>query len=234
MPADALDAFFPPACVACDGVLPAPGFFCADCALLVTESDAAACPRCAEPGPFTAGACQRCLRRPPAFGRAWAPFAYEGSVSRAVHRFKYEDHPELARPLGALLARKAAAFLASAPGALVPLPLHAARYRERKYDQATLLTVAVAKACGRALRDDVLTRVKPTTRQVDLSDEQREANVSGAFEVSGKVEGAELVLLDDVLTTGATAREATKVLLAAGAKRVDVLVFARAVRLDAR
>jgi ComF family protein len=151
-----------------------------------------------------------------------------------MQRFKYEDHPELARPLGELLARRAAEFLASAPGALVPLPLHDARYRERKYDQTTLLAVTVAKAAGRALRDEVLTRVKATTRQVDLSEAQREANVAGAFELSGRVEGAELVLLDDVLTTGATAREATRVLLAAGARRVDVLVFARAVRLDAR
>jgi ComF family protein len=230
----ALDAFFPPACVACDAVLPAPGFFCEGCALLVTESTSAACPRCSEPGNFTAGACPRCLRRPPAFGRAWAAFAYEGAVTRAMQRFKYEDHPELARPLGELLARRAAEFLASAPGALVPLPLHDARYRERKYDQTTLLAVTVAKAAGRALRDEVLTRVKATTRQVDLSEAQREANVAGAFELSGRVEGAELVLLDDVLTTGATAREATRVLLAAGAKRVDVLVFARAVRLDAR
>lgn len=229
----ALDAFFPPACVACDAVLPAPGFFCADCAPLAAESDAA-CPRCAEPGFFTAGACPRCLRRPPAFGTAWAAYAYEGAVSRALQRFKYEDHPELAQPLGALLAQRAHAFLAAHPGALVPLPLHAARYRERKYDQATLLAVAAAKAAGRALRDEALTRVKPTTRQVDLSEAQREANVHGAFEVSGPVAGAELVLLDDVLTTGATAREAARVLLAAGARRVDVLVFARAVRLDAR
>jgi ComF family protein len=230
----ALDAFFPPSCVACDAVLPAPGFFCADCALLVTEASSAACPRCAEPGHFTAGACPRCLRRPPAFGRAWAAFGYEGAVSRAVHRFKYEDHPELARPLGELLARKAASFLASVPGGIVPLPLHDARYRERKYDQTTLLAVAVAKASVRALRDEVLTRVKPTTRQVDLSEAQREANVGGAFEVRSSVAGEELLLLDDVLTTGATAREATRVLLAAGAKSVNVLVFARAVRLDAR
>lgn len=229
-----MDAFFPPSCVACDAVLPAPGFFCADCALLVTEPSGAACPRCAEPGNFTAGACPRCLRRPPAFGRAWAAFAYEGPVSRAVHRFKYEDHPELARPLGELLARKAAGFLSSVPGGIVPLPLHEVRYRERKYDQTTLLAVALAKASGRALRDDVLTRVKPTTRQVDLSEAQREANVGGAFEARGPVTGEDLLLLDDVLTTGATAREATRVLLAAGAKSVNVLVLARAVRLDVR
>jgi ComF family protein len=230
----ALDAFFPPACVACDTVLPAPGFFCEQCQPLVTESTSQACPRCAEPGSFSAGACPRCLRSPPKFGKAWAAFAYEGAVSRAVQRFKYEDHPELARPLGALLASKAEAFLSATPGAVVPLPLHDARYRERKYDQATLLAVDVAKVSGRALRDDVLTRVKPTTRQADLSEAQREANVAGAFEVHGSVSGAELILLDDVLTTGATAREATRVLLAAGAKRVDVLVLARAVRLDVR
>jgi ComF family protein len=230
----ALDAFFPPTCVSCDAVLPAPGFFCADCAPLVLESSGAACPRCAEPGAFTAGACPRCLRSPPKFSRAWAPFAYEGAISRAVHRFKYEDHPELARPLGELLARKAKTFLSETKGAVVPLPLHAARYRERKYDQATLLGVALAKASGHSLRDDVLTRVKPTTRQVDLSEAEREQNVAGAFEVNANVTGAELLLLDDVFTTGATAREATRVLLAAGAKRVDVLVFARAVRLDVR
>ena len=81
---------------------------------------------------------------------------------------------------------------------------------------------------------EVLARVKPTTRQVDLSEAPREANVAGAFAVRAPVQGESFVLLDDVLTTGATAREATRVLLDAGATRVDVLAFARAVRLDAR
>ncbi len=228
---DVLDVVFPERCVACDVLLPGPGaFFCEGCAAEVEEIPAVACSRCSEPGAHPGGLCPRCAARPPRFSRAFAPLEHEGAVARAIERFKYENHPELARPLGALLTRASSRFLAAAPQAVVPLPLHAARYRERGYDQTALLAVEVARLSKRALRDDALTRVRATGRQVGHSDDERSANVAGAFAASPGVKGLKLLLVDDVLTTGATANEAAAALLAAGAAEVQVLTLARAVR----
>jgi predicted amidophosphoribosyltransferase len=112
--------------------------------------------------------------------------------------------------------------------------LHEGRYRERGYDQATLLAAEVAKALRRPLGDSFLTRVRATIRQVGLSEGDRDTNVHGAFAASERVTGRSLVLVDDVLTTGATAREGARVLKAAGAVQVFVLTLARARRESLR
>ena len=110
------------------------------------------------------------------------------------------------------------------------MPLHEVRYRERGYDQATLLAVELSKVLKRPLTDRYLTRERATARQVGLSDSDRDKNVRGAFKASSKVRGHSVVLIDDVLTTGSTAREAARVLRAAGAVQVSVLTLARARR----
>ena len=224
------DIVFPPVCVACDAVLPGPGFFCEACAAMVEQTPSPRCARCGEPGRFDRGDCPRCAARPPDFHTAFAPFEHAGALARAIHRFKYEDHPELARPLAHLVARTAARELAALPGTLVPVPLHDTRFRERKFDQATLLAVELSKVLKRPLQDAWLTRPRATERQVGLSDAAREANVHGAFTAARHAKGQQVVLVDDVFTTGATARAAAKALLDAGAAQVSVLTVARAFR----
>ncbi len=222
-----VDVVLPPSCAACDVVLPGPGAFCEDCAQEVLELPTVHCARCAEPGAFEGGVCGRC-RLGVSWARAFAPFEHEGALAKAIHRFKYEDRSDLSRSLGLLLASAAKGELAQMPGALVPLPLHEARFRERKFDQAALLARTVATYAGRPLELGWLTRVRHTPRQVGLSEAQREVNVAGAFVASAAVQGQDVVLIDDVLTSGATAREAARVLREAGAARVFVLTLARA------
>jgi ComF family protein len=224
------DVFLPPACAACDAVLPAPGAFCEACEALVLEVGPVSCVRCGEPGRFPEAGCERCSARPPPFERAWAPFEHDGAMARAVHRLKYEDRPDLSRPLGRLLAQAAATVLAQMPGALVPVPLHEARFRERKFDQAALLAVALGEVTKRPVQEGWLARTRSTPRQVGLSDSEREQNVAGAFRASAAVAGQSVVLVDDVFTTGATAREASRALLDAGATSVFVVTLARARR----
>jgi ComF family protein len=175
--------------------------------------------------------CPRCHLHPPPFTRAWAPFAHEGPVARAIHRFKYEDHPELAEPLAELLADEARSFLSRAPTLLVALPLHTRRFRERRYDQTQLLASALARATGRSAPGGLLTRVRETRRQVGLSEAERAGNVAEAFTATPSVGGQALLLIDDVFTTGATTRAAAEALLQAGAEHLEVLTLARAYRL---
>ena len=215
----------PDACVACDEVLSdGQRSLCEGCLALTLEVAGPSCGRCGEPGAFHAGLCPRCRVSPPPFRSAWAPFEHEGAVARAIHRFKYEDRSDLSRPLAGLVAtgqRKVG-------GTLVPVPLHEARFRQRRYDQAALLAVALGRLWRQPVALEWLERVRHTTRQVGLDEAGREANVAGAFRAP-RVEGA-VVLVDDVFTTGATAREATKVLLEAGASEVRVITVARARR----
>ena len=222
-----LEVLFPPACVACGSVLPARAPFCLRCELEIERLPVLRCLRCAEPGDFSRRICPRCESRPPSFARAFAPFAHQGPIARAVHRFKYEDHPELARTLAGQLEIEARAFLKQAPRCVCAVPLHRSRFWQRRYDQAQLLARELAR-CAQLQEIDALTRTRSTRRQVGLHEGERERNVAGAFAVSKEVQGRRLLLIDDVFTTGATARAAASALVEAGAMEVQVLTIARA------
>jgi ComF family protein len=228
---DALaEIFFPPTCIACAEVLPIASFFCAACAEHVEHLPSPHCIRCSEPGTFARRRCARCVSRPPAFARAFAPLAHDGPIARAIHQFKYEDHPELALGLAKLLAFEARGFLSTAAPVICAIPLHRKRFQERKYDHAQLLAGSLAKRTGRTVLQ-ALTRWRATERQVGLSEIDRELNVAGAFRASSVVQNQRLLLVDDVFTTGATARAAAAALLDAGAEQVQVLTLARAFSL---
>ncbi len=218
----------PDACAACDEVL-AEGevAFCATCAPLLLETPSVRCSRCSEPGRFPGNRCGRCTSAPVDFDLAWAPFEHEGVMARAIHRFKYEDRPDLARPLGRLLALR----LPAVEGVVVPVPLHLERFRHRGYDQATLLGAAIARRLSRPLEVEAVQRVRATTRQVGLTEVERDANVRDAFVVRpDAVVGKAVMVVDDVFTTGATARETARALRRAGATKVTVVTLARARR----
>jgi ComF family protein len=163
---------------------------------------------------------------PPAYQRARAAVRFDDMSRALVHGLKYGDRLDLAPMMGRWLSQAGRELLAEAD-ALVPVPLHWAR----RFNQSAVLAAAVSKASGVPIAARALKRVKFTAQQVGLSRTQRAANIQGAFRVppDGKAEvvGRRLVLVDDVLTSGATVEGCAKALLRAGARNVDVLVFAR-------
>lgn len=167
--------------------------------------------------------CDACAVTPPPFDGVHAVWSYGGPIADVVHRFKYRDHPELARPLG----RAMAALELPSADLVVPVPLHASRRRERTFDQAFHLAREIGQARGWVV-DRALIRTRATARQVGQDKDARLSNVSDAFEVRIDVKGRSVLLVDDVVTTGATAGECASVLKKAGASRVAVACVARA------
>ena len=187
------------------------------------------CPVCGEPGDeallplLRPRRCRPCRERAPPFATARAPYLHGGALCEAIHRLKYGGAEELARPLAMLFEG------CEPPRAQVVahIPLHPARLRARGYDQAALLARELARRLGLPARA-LLDRVRPTRPQVGLDRTRREANVGGAFRARRAAAGLRVCLVDDVLTTGATAAAAARALLAAGAARVEVRTLSRA------
>jgi ComF family protein len=222
----AADLLWPPACAACDALGEEP--FCAACAdtLLPTPSG---CPACGAPADeallpaLRPRRCPACRAQAPPYASARAPYLHGGALAEAIHRLKYEGRLELARPLGVLFA----GCEPPRADAVAPLPLHASRLRERGYDQAFLLAAQAAHRFALPFLP-LLRRVRPTRQQVGLDRKHRAHNLTGAFRALPRASGLRVCLVDDVLTTGATAAEGARALLAAGATGVEVRTLARA------
>jgi ComF family protein len=234
-----LDLVFPAVCPVCltrsDDPVHRP--FCGPCWASLPRGVDPGCPVCGEPFPGLAGAlpCDACRRRPPAyaFARAVAPF--RDGMREAIHALKYGGRPVVATPLGRLLADLAPGVVPAPPAewaeGLVPGPLHRARLAERGFNQAELLAAPCAERWRLPVLGRALVRSRPTPPQTDLDAAARRANVRNAFAVPrpAEVRGRRLLLVDDVLTTGATADAAAQALRAAGAAAVGVLTLARVV-----
>lgn len=221
----ALDLLLPHRCVACSEPLPSPSPpFCELCWQSVLLLDLA-CPRCGLPG--APDICPHCRRHPPPYLAARAAVEYGGQAAAAIRLLKYGGRSHLGRPLAGLL-RPLLPHLQPVDRAL-PVPLHPARTRHRGYNQAALLARHLARGEGLTVSYGSLKRHRDTPVQASLSREHRLQNLRGAFSAStARVQGARLLLIDDVMTTGATAVACSETLLEAGAREVKVLCLARA------
>jgi len=227
-----LDLALPRLCAACREPVEGPGL-CPACWSKLSFIRRPYCQRLGVPFVYDPGPgilSMEAIADPPAYNRARAAVRFD-EISRAlVHALKYGDRLDLAPMMGGWIGHAGGELLAEAD-ALVPVPLHWRRLWARRFNQSAMLAAAVSAASGVPVAGAALRRVKATARQVGLSRPERAANIQGAFRVPNEskpaIIGRRLVLIDDVLTSGATVEGCARALLRAGAANVDVLVFAR-------
>lgn len=231
-----LDGLLPPRCPACAIRTGSHGGLCPACWRGLALIERPFCERLGVPFAYDHGPgmlSAEAVASPPAFGRARSAARYDGVAVDLVHRLKYQDRVELA-PLLARLMTAAGRDLLAEADLLVPVPLHRARLWRRRFNQSALLAREIARMSGMASDPLALVRHRRTGQQVGLSRTQRARNVEAAFsvpeEARGRLRHRRLVLVDDVLTSGATVEAASRALLRAGAGSVDVLTFARVIQ----
>ena len=219
------EALLPSSCVLCAadaGTAP----LCAACAADLPCLPPQRCPQCAEP--TTHGErCGRCLAHPLAFDSAVALYAYEFPLDRLVHALKYGHQLALAGWFGEALA---AALAGGTWNRLVPLPLHRHRLRQRGFNQSVEIGRHLGRTLGVPMAATILQRCRETRPQAELPLKERQGNLRGAFACSADLRGQRILLVDDVMTSGATLDEAARVLKIHGAASVTVAVVGRALR----
>lgn len=230
-----LEVVYPPTCGACGRATGEAHAMCAACWAGVRWIERPYCERLGTPFEVDHGmslVSPAAIADPPVYGRARAVARYDDVARALVQRLKYSDRLDLAAMLGGMMAR-AGGELAAECDVIVPMPLHRSRLWWRRFNQAMELARAVGRIRGRPVDPTLLARVKRTRPQVGLSRPQRGANLQGAFRVPDaarpRLAGRRVLLVDDVVTTGATANAASRALFRGGAAGVDVLAFARVV-----
>jgi ComF family protein len=229
-----VDGVLPPRCLACGTIVDEPDALCSSCWAGMRFFAPPWCAVCGLPFPHPMGeeaVCADCARQKPSWDRARAVMRYDKHSRHLVLALKHGDRTHVARALGRWMGRAGAELLQGAD-MIVPVPLHWTRLFTRRYNQAGLLAHAVRAAGGPPVMADWLVRRRRTPSQGRLGPVARVRNVRGAFAVRRgcDVKGKRIVLVDDVLTTGATVEECARVLRRGGAASIGVLTLSRAVR----
>ncbi len=225
-----LDLLLPASCASCETDVSRPGQLCAACFSALTFITPPLCRACGAPFATTTDLCHACAAAPPPWTLARAALLYDDAARKLILPFKNAGREEIADTLAFHMQRAGAGLLAQAE-LLVPVPLHRARLLRRRYNQAALLARALARLAGIPCLPDALLRTRATPRLGPLSASERARVLAGSIGVRparrAAVEGRHIVLIDDVLTSGATAGVCARALLDAGATNVDVLVACR-------
>jgi ComF family protein len=234
----AADLVLPPTCLSCRNPVGETGGLCSSCWQTMGFIERPYCEKLGTPFVSEAGdglLSPAAIADPPAYDRARAAARFSDVARDLVHLLKYGDRLDLAAPLGGWMARAGRELLGDADG-LVPVPLHWSRLFQRRYNQSAMLAREVSRLAKVPVEDDVLLRTRATRPQVGLARKERARNVQGAFAIAPgariRVKGKKLVVIDDVLTSGATAEACARILRRAGAARVDMLVLARVVNFE--
>ncbi len=222
-----VNLLFPPVCVQCRKV---GELLCQDCVAKLIWLQAPVCEICGRTLPETAAPCLVCRKRPLPLKQIRAAFLFDGIIPNIIHQLKYRNAFALAEPLGTLMAESWPQWQTSVD-MVMPIPLHHQREKKRGYNQSDLLVNTFCRQLTFTKNNSVLKRSRITPPQVGLNAEERQANVRGAFSVEDPhpVKGKEILLVDDVCTTGATLAAAAEVLLSAGASNVSAYCLARAI-----
>ncbi|MCJ2015522.1 ComF family protein [Methylobacterium sp. J-076] len=231
--AAALALVYPPTCAGCGAATADAGAFCAACWAGLRLIEEPFCDRLGVPFAIDLGTGRllspQAIAQPPVFGRSRAVALYDEVARGLVHRLKYEDRHDLARPMARMMGAAGRALIDEAD-CVVPVPLHHWRLWRRRFNQSALLARPIAEGAGPPFLPHALARRRATRSQVGLSRAARAENLSGAFRVPPErahlVAGRRVLLVDDVRTTGATGNAAARALLRGGAASVDLLTFA--------
>lgn len=228
----AADLVLPPMCLSCHEPLATHGALCPRCWQRIDFIRDPVCDRLGLPLPYATGEVtlsSAALRHAPEYGRARAVALFDGVMRDLVHGMKYADRHEML-DLFAPMLRGAGRELLGSADCLLPVPLHRWRLWQRRFNQAALLATRLGRDCGLPVEFGALRRIKRTPSQVNLGWEGRRRNVAEAFAIAPgaerRIAGRRILLIDDVITTGATAEACAAVLKAAGASEVDVLALA--------
>ncbi len=228
-----LSALFPSCCVFCqktvDQATAQDIEICPDCYQALPHNTTC-CVRCALPlaeDITSATFCGRCIKKRPAFDYACSPFRYEDDIIKLVHQLKFSEKIRFSRSIGEMLLAHFSARNEK-PDCLLPVALHPSRMRQRGFNQSIEISRVLAKKLAIPIEHSVIVRQRSTAAQTGLSAKQRQKNIRGAFSVAGELNHQHVLIIDDVMTTGATVNELATLLKKNNVERVGVLCIARA------
>ncbi|MES2960790.1 MAG: ComF family protein [Pseudomonadota bacterium] len=229
------EIIFPNHCLSCEKIISIDGLFCESCWLKLQFICEPKCTICAYPFEFQGLSliCGKCLTKKPAFDRVITIFRYDDILKKIVGSLKYRDQTFLAKKFARILFDKSKNEIKDCE-LVVAVPLHVSRLRKRKFNQAVLLAKNLLKlAPEMQFFPDLMVRIKDTKSQIFLKKKERENNLKNVFAINAKyletIKGKNILLIDDVMTTGATVENCAKILKKYGAKKVKVLTIAKTI-----
>ena len=224
-----LSSLFPARCIFCQQTVRHDFMVCTDCYQSLPHNKSC-CQRCALPlaeEMSTTVLCGRCIRKPPAFDYTCSPFRYEDDIIGLVHQLKFGEKISYARSIGEMLFQHYSTS-DEKPDCLLPVALHKSRLRQRGFNQSIEISRVLAKKLAIPIEHTAIVRERSTSAQTGLNAKQRVKNIRGAFRVAGELNYKHVLIIDDVMTTGATVNELAKLLKKNNVERVGVLSIARA------